>query len=173
MKTPLIPRLVWNPLPTDLEGLYQKLSLTLNSWKNTPYLEGSCTRQGGVDCVRFVCSVVDEFFGFKDIRIPKIELPTDACFHDKERCFSAMRILKTYYDPLEEISFALIEPGDLIVTGPKKGGPGHLMIVGPEKNTLWHTSKDIGVCKTGLAAPYKHTVFRAWRFSERSKWLYK
>ncbi len=160
----------WNPLPEELTPLYKKLQELFDSWRFTPYLEGSCAIQEGVDCVRWICyGIVDQLFGYK--RIINAKLPSDACFHSPKHCFAAMKILKESYDPLIRVPYSELQPGDLLVSGPLHGGPGHLMMVGPRPNTIWHTSIICGVTMTGMLPPFGYRFFRAWRFAERSKWL--
>lgn len=80
-----------------------------------------------------------------------------------------MRQIMERYPRHEEVTDGWVEPGDVLVTGPRNGGPGHMMIVGPRANTVWQASSD-HVHYTGLALPYTSKLFRVYRMCDRELW---
>lgn len=144
------------------------LGYVLRSWENTPYMEGSCVRGRGVDCVRFVCAVHDQLFGCSKV-LPQ-NLPSDRALHDRDGAIEVMKMLIRLYEPIEWVSDGQIEPGDSVVTSSLGGGPGHALIAGPDPFTLWHVDKDAGVCRTGigLTGMEIHAILRP---KEKNLWL--
>lgn len=140
-----------------------RLGEILLSWEGTRYMPGQQLRGVGTDCVRFVCAVLDELLG---VKTPIKTLPPDTCMHDPERAAAAMRRLQELY-PSDQVSGA-VEPGDVIVTGPKAGGPGHAMIVGDQRNVVWHASAP-SVHRVGIGGVLLlgHRVFAAYRLRQR------
>ena len=158
----------WNPLPEKLSPVENKMHRILSSWVNTPYMEGQQLKHAGVDCIRFCCGVADELFGYSRASIE--HLPADMCLHSPRSAFAAMRQLRRLYAPLESVSPESLQPGDLLVVGPVRGGPGHLMIVGASRSSIYHATKQ-GIVRTGMGIPNGMELFRTYRFSERAKWL--
>jgi len=157
---------VWQPLPQKEVG--ERLQGILNSWTGTPYMLGQKTKGRGVDCVHFLTAVLDEMYGFA--RPPIDKLNGDRCLHSPESTRAAMRKLLGIYSPNRRITGLSIEPGDIIVTGPKGGGPGHAMIVSNIPNVLWHASAH-GVCSAGSAYdPSKQTLFKTYRLLDKHRW---
>jgi hypothetical protein len=62
-----------------------------------------------------------------------------------------MRQLRRLYEPVSEVVNGKVEPGDIVVSGPRGGGPGHALIAGFDPFTLWHVEPASGVCYTGIA----------------------
>lgn len=158
----------WEPLPRNLDWLRARLEACLTSWRGTPHRPGQCVPGVGVDCVRFVISVLETMSGrslSKDVRIPQ-----DASFHNRELALGAMRIFLESWKDRIDVTGGPYEPGDVLVVGPAAGGPGHAILVGPEPRTLWHSSS-IGVHKTGWALERPMSrVFRVFRGSDRESW---
>ena len=115
----------------------ERLFKILYSWKGTPYMRGQQVKKVGVDCVRFVCGVLDELYNrpFEAIK----DLPADSCMENPEGAVKVMLNILRRYDhvkiDLDEGVF--VEPGDIVLVGTFRG-PGHAMIVGPNQNQLWH-----------------------------------
>lgn len=163
----LVPmHVVWHPAN---QSWVKRLERILVSWEETPYAPGQQQkgRKGGVDCIRFGCAVLDELY-----RRPLTDLPPrapDASMHDAEGAFSVMReILRRYPDHVDILD-GNIEPGDILVVGPRSGGPGHMMIVGHQPGTVWQASAD-RVHFTGLYLPSTATLFRIYRMVDRESW---
>lgn len=141
---------VWKEHPSI--KFHEKLKSELLSWENTPYSEGSSLKQRGVDCVNFVCKVLDYCFGIKAPDHEKIL--SDVALHNPELARKCMRAIMKRYSPYHEVKDNTLMPGDIIVTRLEKSGPVHALIVGFEKNTIWHIpSFNRKVCKTGLVIP--------------------
>jgi len=125
--------------PLNIEGLThdqnreleQRLYKILLSWEDTPYCAGQQCRGVAVDCVRFVSAVLDEMLCMSN----KMErLPQDASFHNPQLVKRGFRkFLKRY--PSVKVEGA-VQPGDVLIMGPKNGGPGHAAIVG--LRGYWH-----------------------------------
>lgn len=148
-----------------------ELDLILLGWEHTPYLVGQACKGegGGVDCVRFVCSVLDELYGTDRVHEVKT-LPNDASMHTREGAFRVMRTIRELYAPNQPVEDGSLEPGDVVVVGPSNGGPGHAMICGPRQNELWHSSVG-GVHRTGIAFSGEQRIFRVFRCSNREAWI--
>lgn len=142
-----------------------RLLRILESWEGTPHREGQQCRGEAVDCVRFVSAVLDELYG---IRTEIARLPQDASFHSKETCYSAFRTFMQGY-PHDKVEGAL-QPGDILVTGPRGGGPGHAIVVG--KRHLWHCDSR-SVVRTGLVLTSGGVYFHkaTLRGHNRERWL--
>lgn len=151
----------WQPHPSA--SFEERLRSSLMRWKGTPYQAGQQCAQGGVDCVRFVSAVLDEMTG-KQTEIAK--LPPDACFHKPELGYKAAAVIRSQYEPTVDVDTEKepVQPGDVIITGPKHGGPGHAMIVGLQKGEVWHATNG-SVHMTGLSAVFfmGHRVFYCYR----------
>lgn len=143
-----------------------KVEEILKSWLGTKYVLG-CQKKGvGVDCVRFVCGVLDELY-FGQIKQGHTYLPPDRALNSPETAWKAMRQIVKRYDPVEFESYSggtmVVRPGDALITGPSNGGPGHCMIVGPKKPYLWHSLINYGVCFTGLSLTDGTKLFGRYR----------
>lgn len=158
----------WEPLEDELAlaALERKLEL----WRGTRYGIGQQCRGIAADCVRFVCGVLDDLTGARN---DVVTLPPDTCFHDPDLAREGMHRVRALYDPTVEIADGTVQPGDIIVTGPKGTGPSHALIVGPRKNTAWHCAAPHGnrggVSIIGMRAIYiiGHVVYTVFRLSER------
>lgn len=159
----------WRMPPRSLNPWVNRLERVLASWEDTPYVPGQQRkgRDGGVDCIRFGCGVLDELY-----RRPLTSLPIrapDASMHDKEGAFSVMRQIIARYPDHISVEDGSVEPGDILVVGPRSGGPGHMMIVGVQRGTVWQASAD-RVHFTGLSLPASATLFRVFRMVDREAW---
>lgn len=121
----------WNPLPSDVES---RLELELQSWKGTKYASGQRVKRVGVDCVRFVCGVLDNMSG---TRTEFRSLPCDAHLHVPEKAKRAMLQIIRRYPHTRVENLTSVEPGDILVVGTQQA-PGHAMIVGTRPNQIWH-----------------------------------
>lgn len=148
---PCVLSISWQPLPAELRGVEERLAEALESWRDTPYAPGGQQKgpQGGVDCVRFVCGVLDELYGFRRSAVP--ELPNDVAMHSHKTAISAMRFLRRLYAPNSEVLDGRLEPGDIVVAAMLGAGPGHALIVGARPNTIWHaTGRRVQVAGVGM-----------------------
>ena len=126
-----------------------RLHKTLESWHNTPYVPYGQAEGAGVDCVRFVAAVGDALLGVDRHRVPRIH--SDVALHQPTTARSSMRYLMARYD-MRKVDpgvdgVYVLEPADVLVYGPKGGGPGHATIQGPH-GFLWHAANGVGVRKT-------------------------
>jgi hypothetical protein len=143
-----------------------RLAAVLAPWEGTPYAPGQQCRGVGVDCVRFVIAVLDELTG-KQTAIRT--LPPDSSVHNPAAARERMELISQAYAPYLEVTDGVVEPGDILVTGPLHGGPGHVMIVGNQRNVLWHATAP-RVQKTGFRAFhfFGHRVFHVRRLADRN-----
>ncbi len=131
----------------------------LKRWEGTPYRADQQSPGSGVDCVRFVCGVLDELFGLEtDART----LPQDVALHQPRMARAAMKRIMSLYSPFETVSGLYLVGGDVLVVGERDGGPGHVMIVGSEPWTIWHATRPC-VQKTGFSLPETQKVFKIYR----------
>lgn len=156
----------WRALPCS-----ERVHKIASSWENTKYMPLQSRKGGGVDCIRFVCGVADELYGYS--RGPAITLPPDQSLHDREGAIAAMKALCRRYEPLADVtSDPFIEPGDIIVVGPVGGGPGHAMIVGGYRGHVWECLQEQGVQRSGMPAFGDILeLFRIYRVLDKHKWL--
>ena len=164
----------WVPVSLEPEAaaLYlAKLEEVLASWQGTRYWPGQCSKGVGVDCVRFVCSVIDELSG-KSHEEEVSTLPQDSAMHNRAGAIATMRTIKNRFRPIKKITDGSLEPGDIVVTGPVDGGPGHGMIVGPRKNEIWHATHT-RVQRTGVSviSKGKDQIFAVYRCQDRDQWV--
>jgi len=162
--------LIWKPIGKGRRAQLLTLELykILKSWEKTPYMEGQCAKGSGVDCIRFISSVLSVLTSSS---LPLETLPSDASLHNRETTQKALKVLRNTFPPNKLHKRKTVQPGDVLVTGPPAGGPGHAMIVGTEPYTLWHTTQRTGVCKTGFSLPPKYQkVFGIYRLRNRGKW---
>lgn len=137
------------------EGLRE----AIEPWDQTPYLPDKQTAGVGVDCVRFVCAVMDSLTGREtDPRT----LPQDAGLHRPDLARAAMRAIMTSYRPFTRVEGRRVQGGDVLVVGPIEGGPSHAMIVGWEPNTIWHSTTP-RVQMTGFTLDDTLKVFKVYR----------
>ena len=147
-----------------------RLAEILSSWEGTRYWPNQCAKGAGVDCVRFVCSVMDELRG---LSLPDPEtLPQDSAMHNRAGAIATMKTIKQRYAPIAQVSDGSLEPCDILVTGPPGGGPGHGLIVGPERNQIWHaTALRVQRCGLSFADGDYSKIFAVYRCGDRETWL--
>lgn len=158
----------WTPYSdTNPEIAVAKLKKILLSWQGTPYREGQQCRGYGADCVRFVCAVLDELDGLT--RVFKT-LPQDVAMHSPASARASMRVIRKLFQPHFNVLDGTAQPGDVLITGPRHGGPGHVMIVGFQRNTLWEaTSPSIRRTGWSIEGKLHNKLFRVLRMSNRSE----
>lgn len=162
--------LSWKPL--DFEGadtVIERLRACFQTWDRTPYMAGQRAAGIGVDCVRFVCAVLDEMYGVFH-EIPR-EMQ-DRSLHDPEGAQRVVDTIRAYYDDHIDLPKhdRCVEPGDIVITGNAQGGPGHAILVGVDRNTLWQaTSRGIRMCGLGLLDHFQQicTIVRP----DKTLWL--
>lgn len=170
MATPL--KLDWTPMPFALQRQQLELDRVLRSWEHTPYMPRKQDCGHGVDCVRFVCAVLDTMRGRQT---PIETLPDDTAMHDRVTAIAGMLKIRRAMDPnilLKPADGSIeVQPGDVIVTGPANGGPGHAMIVGSKRNVFWESAGS-GVRRVGLSALRQHAieVYYVFRCLDRDTW---
>lgn len=178
--------LAWQTFNLGKGGFYRaaegsfvrRLERILGEWEGTPYRNGQSLKGVGTFCTAFLCSVLDELYR-KAQPTPLPDIPPDAAMHDPERARGGLRwFLETYPNHVRvepEIDGPykgrrIVQPGDVLVSGPVGGGPGHAILVGPRENTLWQCSGQ-SVHWTGLYLPDCYSLFAAYRMTDRETWL--
>jgi len=146
----------------------------LHSWAETPYRHGISTKGpcGGVDCVRFVVSVLEWLHG----RNPSAEcipfdFPAQAAYCSR---FPAMELFKwmtdryastTVYRKGRDSSVPPIMPADVIVLEHSDDDPCHMMLGGVD-GRVWHSSNWAHggrVAWTGMTQQMLDSVWCIWR----------
>lgn len=159
--------LVWQKpdFPTA-DKFMDRLGVVLRAWEGTPYMAGQQAKKVGVDCVRFVCSVLDEMYRLPRTATPR--LPPDKAMHDRKGAIGVMRLIKRLYPHHIRVPIGQpVQPMDIIVVGHLTGGPGHAILVGNRPNTLWQAgTRGVHYTGLGLAGQWQH-IFRIYRFTDR------
>lgn len=162
--------MTWHPLDCHLRwGITNRLDEVCRSWEHTPYMPGQREKGEGVDCVRFVCAVLDEMYGVHH-EIPR-EVQ-DKSLHDPAGALKVTDLVRDYYPdhvdlPADDRG---VEPGDVIITGHAQGGPGHAIIVGAQRNTMWQASRvAVRMGGLGLISQYQQ-IFTIVR-PDKSLWI--
>lgn len=160
----------WTPIDEELTPVLERLLGILDGWRGTPYASGQRRRGSGADCVGFVCGALDDLDGRARASDPRI--PPDTALHDPRKSVSAVRGLLETYLPWERVESGLLQPGDVLVVGPRGAGPSHAMLVGPVRNTVWHCTAGAGVHQAGwaLGTGYER-LHAAYRLGDRERWL--
>lgn len=155
----------------DAAYITKKIDVICNSWVNTPYMPGQRCKNVGVDCVQFICGVLDELNNRPcgSTEISRLSQDTGANDHDgMHGAIIAKQIMKL--NPAKRLDVFCLQPGDLVVCKlGRYGGGGHTMIVSGQKNVLYHacnverkvTKRGFGSIKNGL---------HAYRFLNRNNW---
>jgi len=166
-----IPKWLWRPISLPqpaAEVATLALKRAILRWEGTPYMPGQQVAGAGVDCVRFICKIFDELHGLS--ATPLKIIPADTSLHDRAGAVAAMRSILRGYEPIDIVLGGVVEPGDVVVIGPTRGGPGHGLIVGFEPNTLWHAAPS-GVSRTGFGfAEGYQRIFKVFRKGGRESW---
>lgn len=166
--------LIWTPYSDERpEEITARLEAILTSWWGTPYRENQQCKGYGADCVRFVCGVLDELDGGTRRKVKT--LPSDVSLHSPETARRSMRTIMKLFMPHSRVLDMTAQPGDVLVTGPKHGGPGHAMIVGTQKNTLWEaTSPSVRRVGWAIGSNLHNKLYRVLRMTDRSdRWVPK
>lgn len=156
--------LKWEPMP-DAKA-QARLGEVLDSWLSTPYMPGQSCKGVGVDCVRFALAVLDELAGTKtDVRT----IAPDAAVHAPGVAAAAFDRLVDRFN-CAEIRTGVVQPGDILATGPVGGGPGHAVIVGVTRAVAWDAvHPKVRKISLGLRALVGQRVFAVYRMDNR-KW---
>lgn len=125
----------------------------LRSWYRTPYKLWSQAKGpfGGVDCVRFICGVLDEVRGKKFI-VPRVA--GDAAMNDPEKAMTVRKLLMREYNfrlarDRQRDGYFELRPRDVIMAGSEHGTAGHALIVGAT-GYVYACDERQGVTRTGL-----------------------
>lgn len=148
--------------------ILRRLGRIFQQWDSTPYVLGQCKPRVGTYCTAFVCAVLDELYRQPLATLP--DIPHDAGMHDRETAMAGLRWFLRRYPNHGEVTDGWVQPGDVLVTGPRGGGPGHAILVGTRENTLWQCSGKSGVHFTGMALPDPYVLFAVYRMTDRLSW---
>lgn len=124
----------------------------------------------GCDCVGFVIAVLNELSGGGEIQ--RVDFPPDGAMHNPKGAARVVRAIRKQF-PHVAVREPVVQPGDVIVVGPRGGGPGHAMFGGTQANTLWHSNgPHHGVQKTGIGEAQRNgmKVFRIYR-PLKARWI--
>ena len=125
-------------------------------------------RGAGVDCVRFGACVLDELYGDGMAGASIMpEIPQDAAWHNRRAVMRVVRLFQRIY-PVTKVVDDVVEPGDVVIVGPRAGGPAHVLIAGVRQ--LWHAIMP-AVAPTGLTFSRDMRLFRIYRPQEKHRWI--
>lgn len=172
------PQLVWTPGDPEIAAA---LAAELERWRGTPYESGQSFPQRGADCTGSVFGVVDAMDGRARMAPPGF--PHDASMHDRAGAIATVREIVRRYSPchkVEPVRFDeegqacqptwYVEPGDIVVTGLRQGGPGHVELVGPRKNELWHAQPSTGFVQGGWGFFQEQVLYAVYRIEDKHRW---
>ncbi len=163
----MTPSVNWSPISeADGLALSTRLREELEGWVGTQYMIGQQCKRVGVDCVRFVGAILDFMGG---TTTPLEMLPADTCFHSRQAATAAMHKFRHLFRPMIDVDGWNVQPGDVLVVGPKHGGPGHGVIVGCEPGVLYEAGTS-RVQKVGFSFPSCRKVFGVFRKGDRGRW---
>lgn len=146
----------WRPIDVRVE---REIDGFLKSWEGVPYSIGRGDREQGSDCVYFMCNFLNHMW--KRSSDIADALQGDVALHKPRRARKAFqRISREFVPHKDHIKDMSLEPGDILVVGPRredrKKVPSHAMIAGGRKHTLWHaTSRGIRQTGIGLDSSYE------------------
>lgn len=110
----------------------------LLKWEGTPYLSGQRIPGRGVDCVGFLCGVLDELFGLDPDKLPPSELGLS----------ETLRLAKRYPHQKLKWPYHGAQMGDVFLCG--REGIGHCYIAFSDK-ILFHAD-GAQVSRTGISS---------------------
>lgn len=146
----------------------------LKSWEGTPYAHGVSIRGQGVDCVRFVVSMLEWMHGREATAecIP-FNFPAQAAYCE---VFPAKQLIGwmteryggefIYRNSRKDAALPPIMPADVLVLEHTDDAPCHMMLGGVD-GTVWHANNAGGgcgtVCWTGLTDTMLDSMWCVWR----------
>lgn len=150
----------------------EEFLVELESWRGTPYRHGVSKRQQGVDCVRFVVSMLEWLSGREaNADVVPFNFAAQAAFCET---WPAMQVFAwmndrypntVVYRKGKHESLPPIAAGDVIVLEHFPDAPCHMMLGGYNKR-IWHANNwSNGGCvsETGMTMTMMERVWCIWR----------
>lgn len=155
----------WSTSPLDAA-----VETACAAWDGVPFFSGGNSRLG-IDCSHFAGRVLDSLSGTtRSTGLRCLPPHLGMLDPDGSEVRSAMRRFLECYPELAQHSDTAVQAGDLLVTGPKTGGPGHIYVVGGEPGRLWSSTVGVGVCYSSFFLDVKEALYRVYR-ADKSCWL--
>lgn len=151
-----------------------RINHELCSWDETPYMLGQCVKGAGVDCIRFVCAVLNNLYREERAQIPR--LPADTAMHNREGAVASVRLVRRLYPNHEIVTNTVLHPGDVVLTAQPGCGPGHSILVGARRNQLWHAlgssryGGSVQRAGIGILDDAEFAVYRIFRMTDKETW---
>ena len=168
----------WRPVsfigadPKDGARVAYRIGEVLYSWLDTPYMLGQRSKGQGVDCINFLIAVLDELYGFARPELIGLRLRGDRSLHNKIESERTKAAILSVYSPNCIVPSFQVEPGDIVITGPARGGPGHAMIVSDKPGVLVHATVRGGVQTAGCGYDRRtQRPLEVWRLLDKHRWL--
>lgn len=156
----------------------QRLRAAIERWKNTPYMAGQCLpgtgKDGGVDCVRFGDTILQETYGLSLPPLPREA--QDSAWHDP---VVVSRITRLVFERFDLFSVDLkqpLMPADWLCVRAKtthkpkdraeqiEQRPHHIVIVGFPPNLAWHAVPKANVISCGIGGiRASFDIIKVWR----------
>lgn len=160
-------------MPVD-PRIADRLEAVLYPWRNTPYMLGQRSKGQGVDCVNFLVAVLLELYDSPAefaAKLGPLRARGDRSMHNPEEAERTKQKILDAFQPHEQILSLDVEPGDILITGPKHGGPGHAMIVTPFPGVLIHaTQRGVQTAGCGFLRDQQRP-FEVWRLLNKDLWI--
>jgi len=148
----------------------------LETWVGTPYVPGQQKKGSGIDCIRFVFSMLDWLYEFENpTKCPR--LPSQVGMNNKPLAMTGLKAAFKAYKP--EVLWNNInptrlmpeypEPGDVMIIRRGDNSPAHSLIAGTRRNILWHCDYargmdgNGGVMETSYGFAQQLGIMRIWR----------
>lgn len=146
----------------------ERFRAILTRWDGTPYIDGHCTPQIGVDCARFADAVLMALYGLDLPPLPR--LPPATSLANARGVATMTRLIRRRFPNriIKHADLSNIEPGDLLLERqPGHQHPSHILITGPDRR-LWHATPGTGV-GTASRSMLGH-ITRIYRPLEKHRW---
>jgi hypothetical protein len=144
----------------------------LQSWHGTPYAHGVSIRGQGVDCVRFVVSMLEWLHGREaSAECIPFNFPAQAAFCAKFPALEVFNWMNARYQNRvvfrkgRDSELPIIKPADVVVLEHSDDEPVHMMMGGFD-GKVWHSNNWLhggSVTWTGMTEQMRSSIWCVWR----------
>lgn len=155
----------------------------LQSWHGTPYRHGVSIRGQGVDCVRFVVSMLEWLHGREaSANCIPFDFPAQAAYCAQFPAIEVFNWMTSRYPNHKggivfrkgrDLEVPILQPLDVLVLEHTDDEPVHMMICGFD-GRVWHSNNSSSggrVSWTGLTEQMRSAIWCVWRVDAAAKGL--